>query len=109
MREEHKRLADQVGNVAVLEGAGLRTGEAAPVLQDLSFSLPEGSYRWLLGLTLLAALFQPGAPQPASFAAAVLVISLPHLALLGPVPLLAGTLGWITTQMTVRRWLGQLP
>ena len=32
-----------------LEGVGLRYGSAEPVLRDISFSVPEGGFRWLLG------------------------------------------------------------
>jgi cell division transport system ATP-binding protein len=36
--------------VLKLEGVGLRYGRTAPeVLQDLSFSVPDGGFRWLLG------------------------------------------------------------
>ncbi len=32
-----------------LEGVGLRYGDADPVLRDISFSVPDGGFRWLLG------------------------------------------------------------
>jgi len=32
-----------------LDGVGLRYGSGPDVLQDLNFSLPQGSFRWLLG------------------------------------------------------------
>ena len=32
-----------------LEGVGLRYGAAEPVLRDISFSIAEGGFRWLLG------------------------------------------------------------
>jgi cell division transport system ATP-binding protein len=55
-----------------LEGVGLRYGEGPLVLQDLSFSLPGGSFRWLLGasgagktslLRLLTLAVRPSAGQ----------------------------------------------
>jgi cell division transport system ATP-binding protein len=37
------------GFMVRLEGVGLRYGAADPVLRDISFSIEEGGFRWLLG------------------------------------------------------------
>ena len=43
------RLADRGAGMIQLDGVGLRYGAAEPVLRDLSFAVPAGGFRWLLG------------------------------------------------------------
>ncbi len=50
MTDRHGTATDRHGTATVrLEGVGLRYGGAEPVLRDISFSVADGGFRWLLG------------------------------------------------------------
>jgi cell division transport system permease protein len=61
----------------------------------------------LLALAELAAPFMPGQVSPDLRAA--LTLGLPLWIALPALPIAAGTIGWLTAQATVRRWLRKLP
>jgi cell division transport system permease protein len=66
----------------------------------------------LLSLARLTAPFQPGptlVPLPATPGRVLETLPPTLWALLGCLPLLAGAIGWVTAQATVRRWLARLP
>jgi cell division transport system permease protein len=90
------RFANRV-TVLVVAGAVLGSALAIPML---------------LSLASLTTAFQPGpsvVPPPTSLAPILATLPLTLWVLLGCLPLLAGTIAWVTTQATVRSWLARLP